>query len=160
MKDLREMTSKELKEMAKVLHISNWWNLKKEVLIRKIEEKQAEEQIEETETVEEPTTNVVPMRSARRRRAAQVAEEEETPSEAPISTTETTSEETKENAKPKHKKPNLKLTELTYNGETKSIRAWAAEINMPWPTLYDRVNRNGWTVEDAIEIPLGQRRPR
>lgn len=40
MKDLREMTSKELKEMAKEMKISNWWNLKKEVLIAKIEERQ------------------------------------------------------------------------------------------------------------------------
>lgn len=38
MKDLREMTSKELKEIAKEMKISNWWNLKKAVLIEKIEE--------------------------------------------------------------------------------------------------------------------------
>lgn len=53
---------------------------------------------------------------------------------------------------------NLKLKELTYKGRTQTIRAWAEELQMPWATLYDRVNRNGWTVEDAIEIPLGQRR--
>ena len=58
------------------------------------------------------------------------------------------------------KKANLKLTELTYKGETKSIKEWAEEINMPWPTLYDRVNRNGWPVDLAIETPLGQRRPK
>lgn len=58
----------------------------------------------------------------------------------------------------KVKRPSLKLTELTYNGETKSIRGWAEELKMPWPTLYDRVNRNGWTVEEAIEIPLGGRK--
>lgn len=58
------------------------------------------------------------------------------------------------------KKANLKLSELTYKGETKSIKEWAAEINMPWPTLYDRVNRNGWPVDLAIETPLGQRRPK
>jgi len=40
MKDLREMTSKELKEIAKEMKISNWWNLKKTVLIEKIEEVQ------------------------------------------------------------------------------------------------------------------------
>lgn len=40
MKNLKEMTSKELKEIAKGLKISNWWNLKKEVLIAKIEEVQ------------------------------------------------------------------------------------------------------------------------
>lgn len=53
---------------------------------------------------------------------------------------------------------NLKIKELTYNGRTQTIREWAKELGMPWATLYDRVNRNGWSVEDAIEIPLGQRR--
>ena len=60
----------------------------------------------------------------------------------------------------KTKKANLKLSELTYKGETKTIKEWAAEINMPWPTLYDRVNRNNWPVDLAIETPLGQRRPK
>lgn len=41
MKDLKEMTSKELKEIAKGMKISNWWNLKKAVLIEKIEEIQS-----------------------------------------------------------------------------------------------------------------------
>lgn len=67
--------------------------------------------------------------------------------------------EPKETTK-KLKKANLKLKELTYKGETKSIKEWAAEIEMPWPTLYDRVNRNGWSIEEAIETPLGQRRPK
>lgn len=58
------------------------------------------------------------------------------------------------------KKANLKLNELTYKGETKSIRAWAETLGMPWATLYDRVNRNGWPIEVAIETPLGQRRPK
>ena len=58
------------------------------------------------------------------------------------------------------KKANLKLSKLTYKGETKSIKEWATQINMPWATLYDRVNRNGWPVDLAIETPLGQRRPK
>ena len=62
--------------------------------------------------------------------------------------------------KNKTKKSNLRLTALTYKGETKSIRQWAEELNMPWATLYDRVNRNNWSVEEAIEIPLGRRRPK
>ena len=63
-------------------------------------------------------------------------------------------------AKNEPKRSNLRLTELTYKGKTKSIKEWAAEIGMPWPTLYDRVNRNGWPVDLAIETPLGQRRPK
>lgn len=69
-------------------------------------------------------------------------------------------QEVKTNTKAEPKKANLKLNELTYNGKTQSIKEWAAEINMPWPTLYDRVNRNGWPVDLAIETPLGQRRPK
>lgn len=61
---------------------------------------------------------------------------------------------------PQIKKPNLRLHELTYAGKTQTIREWANELNIPWTTLYDRVNRNGWTVEEALTIPLGERRKR
>ena len=65
-------------------------------------------------------------------------------------------------AKPAKKTPatrkSKKVKELTYNGKTQSIKAWAEELNLPYPTLYDRINRNGWSVEEAIEIPLGKRR--
>lgn len=64
----------------------------------------------------------------------------------------------KEKAEPK--RANQRIKEITYKGKTQSIRAWADELQIPWPTLYDRINRNGWSVEDAIEIPLGQRRPK
>lgn len=143
MKTLEERTSKELKSIARKEGVPNWWNLKKADLIKGIKAKQAEaEEVEETfveESVEEVT---------------------ETHSEAPTEPIEETSEETKENTKTEPKKPNKKLKELTYKGKTQSIKAWAEELNMPWPTLYDRVNRNGWSVEDAIETPLGQRRPK
>ncbi len=62
--------------------------------------------------------------------------------------------------KQNHSRTNLKLTELTFEGQTKTIREWANEKDMPVPTLYDRVNRNGWTVEEALTIPLGGRRSR
>ena len=77
-------------------------------------------------------------------------------------TPEEVSDKKPEQEEPKKavKKPSLKLKELTFNGETKSIKEWAAELNMPWPTLYDRVNRNGWSVEEALTIPLGQKRPK
>lgn len=71
--------------------------------------------------------------------------------------------ETEAPAKAKRKnmarKPkSLKITELTWNNETKSLRDWAKELNLPYPTLYDRINRNGWSVEDAIKVPLGMSR--
>ena len=152
------MTSKELKAIAKDKKVKDWWLKNKAQLIADL--KALEPEIEEQ--VVEDAANIIPIRPTRRRRNVVTTEEEvvEMPSEAPMPATEDISEEPKQNAKATHKKPNLKLTELTYKGETKSIREWAAELEMPWPTLYDRVNRNGWTVEEAIETPLGQRRAR
>lgn len=138
MKNLNEMTSKELKEMAKEMKISNWWNLKKSVLIEKIEKAQnmaKEETISVNNLVETP---------APEKPVAYVENEEVI--------------ESHEEVKKEIKKPSLKIKDITYNGETKSIREWAEELEMPWPTLYDRINRNGWTVEEAIKTPLGGRR--
>lgn len=45
-KNLQEMTSKELKEIAKNLHISNWWKMKKEDLITAISSMTEEEKVE------------------------------------------------------------------------------------------------------------------
>ena len=89
-----------------------------------------------------------------------IIEGSETIAEKLQAESEGVSEEPKEKPKARNKKPNLKLKELTYNGETKSIREWAKELEMPLQTLYDRINRNGWTVKEAIEIPLGGRRSR
>lgn len=74
--------------------------------------------------------------------------------------TSETKKEVKKEVKTSGTRSNLKLKELTYKGKTKSIREWAEELNMPWATLYDRVNRNGWTTEEAIETPLGQKKSR
>lgn len=53
MKNLNEMTAKELKEMAKEMKISNWWNLKKSVLIEKIEAAQNMTEEEKQQLAEE-----------------------------------------------------------------------------------------------------------
>lgn len=133
---MENMTSKELKEMAKELKVKNWWNLKKSELIAEIKK------IRETE---EPQN------------APECTEEVEADNNKP----ETENAAQGDSEEPEHrtiKKPNLKIKELTFNGKTQTIKAWAAELEMPWPTLYDRINRNGWTVEEALTIPLGGRR--
>lgn len=146
--NLNEMNTKELKAMAKELGVKNWWNLKKVDLISEIaiaigdkedagEEADVEAIVEASqnapESTEEPEAN---------NNEAENEEASESDSEAPR----------------KAKKPSLKIKELTFDGKTQSIRAWANELEMPWPTLYDRINRNGWTVEEALTIPLGGRR--
>lgn len=52
----------------------------------------------------------------------------------------------------------LGITELTFNGKTQSIKAWADEVGLARPALYDRINRHGWSVEEALTIPKGARR--
>lgn len=54
--------------------------------------------------------------------------------------------------------PSLGITELTFNGKTQSIGAWADEVGLARPALYDRINRHGWSVEEALTIPKGGRR--
>ena len=50
--------------------------------------------------------------------------------------------------------------QITYKDKTQSIKDWGKELGIPYHTLYDRIKRNGWTVAEAIETPLGQRRPK
>lgn len=143
--ELKSMRMQDLEEIAKGLEIKINKKGSKAKAIEKILEAEAEaEELteQEIEYIEEDI------------------EATKTAAESILAASEDLSEDTKEKAKAEPKRANKKLTELTYNGETKSIREWADELGMPWPTLYDRVNRNGWSVEDAIEIPLGQRRPK
>lgn len=128
MANYNEMTSKQLKELSKENHVKNWWNLSKAALITALSD------IDDNANDREPEPEIM--------ETQEVVEEPEIPVEEPK----------------KIKKPNLKIHELTYDGRTQSIREWAAELEMPWPTLYDRINRNGWTVEEALTIPLGGRR--
>lgn len=135
MANYNEMTSKQLKELGKENHIKNWWNLSKAGLIAALSE------IDNNANAHESEPELVEIQ--------ETVEVEDTP----VVESETPVEEPK-----KIKKPNLKIHDLTFNDKTQSIREWATELEMPWPTLYDRINRNGWTVEEALTIPLGGRR--
>lgn len=132
--NLNEMKVTELNRIAKELKVKDWWLKKKKDLIEAIKEAQAATIVEEKSELPE-ACEVEP-------ETIQIEEVKEIPTEE----------------KKALKKPNLKLNEITYKGVTKSIKDWADEIGMPRPTLYDRINRNGWSIEEAIETPLGERR--
>lgn len=55
-------------------------------------------------------------------------------------------------------KPSAGIKEVTFNGKTQSIAAWADELGLKRPALYDRINRQGWSIEEALTIPAGGRR--
>lgn len=46
---------------------------------------------------------------------------------------------------------------LTFDGRTMSIKAWSAEVRVPAPTLRDRLDKCGWSVEKALTTPLLRR---
>lgn len=128
MKNINEMTSKELKEMAKELKVKNWWTLKKAELIAEITAIQNAQN--EPEEVEEVADDEV------------IVENEEA--------AQNESETTKE-------KPNKKQDLIEYNGKTQNLSQWAKELGMPGQTLFARIHLSGWTVEKAFTTPVKKR---
>lgn len=47
---------------------------------------------------------------------------------------------------------------LTYKGETHTFAEWAKIKGFAYRTLYDRINKSNWTIEEALTIPPGQKR--
>lgn len=45
---------------------------------------------------------------------------------------------------------------LTVRGRTQTVRAWAQEVGLSHQTIDNRL-RSGWTPEDAVLLPLGER---
>ncbi len=43
---------------------------------------------------------------------------------------------------------------LTFRGRTMSVKAWSAEVGVPAPTLRDRLDKCGWTIERTLTTPL------
>lgn len=41
---------------------------------------------------------------------------------------------------------------LTYNGVTQPASEWATQLGINRSTLYKRLNRSGWTVEEALSL--------
>lgn len=143
-KTIYEMQAAELRTIAKDKLMPGAWKATKAQMIEFLEgigytteepEPEVEEEIEEI--VDEEIEDEKP----------ETEEEEET------------EEDDEEEDEPKEvKRPSLRINEITFEGKTQSLRAWAEELEMPWPTLYDRINRNGWSIEEALTIPLGGRR--
>lgn len=182
MKTIYEMSAKELKGVAREHNMPGAWKATKSQMIEFLEgigyEPETTEEPEEVtvyepeaveaepETTEEPEAETIETVEAEEATAYEVDNPEsdettanEVDNEIEEETTETEDGDEEETAKTV-KRPSLGINAIEFNGKAQTLRAWAEELNMPWPTLYDRINRNGWTIEEALTIPLGGRRKR
>lgn len=48
---------------------------------------------------------------------------------------------------------------LTFQGETKPLSEWCDRLGLKYQVVFSRIHSYGWTVEDALTIPAGRRRP-
>lgn len=154
--NIENMTSKELKAMAKELKVKNWWNLKKAELITAIqsiqndtedaEETTNEESIVEEENVSEDYTIVTKNSNGGVTVIAECHHED---------ITQNVQDDSEETEKPA-KKSRGKMIE--YNGESKNLNQWAKELGMSGQTLFARIYISGWTVEKAFTTPTKARK--
>lgn len=47
---------------------------------------------------------------------------------------------------------------ILYKGETLTLQQWAERVHIHKGTLWNRLNALGWSVEEALETPVGERR--
>lgn len=47
---------------------------------------------------------------------------------------------------------------ITFGDKTQTLARWARETGTPYSTLYNRIFRHGWSIEEALTIPPGERR--
>lgn len=51
-----------------------------------------------------------------------------------------------------------KNVRITYSGKTMILKDWAKEIGIDYHTLWHRIRKSGWSVKEALETPVRERR--
>jgi hypothetical protein len=149
MTDLRNMTSKELKEIAKEKKVKNWWTLKKEVLIAEIEASE-EQEVEETEEINEEEAYIAEIMQQKKDLGIECpkinSEEVEIVevNECDNNIVDSESSETEEKFVPN------RGALITYDGKSQNLSAWSKELGLSHQTLYGRLYIYGWSVEKAF----------
>ena len=130
------MTLKELREEAKAKKIPNWWNKNTQQLQDELAALKSEAK-ETAEIVSEPVVEI------KDEKIEPVQAEQE-----PAKTEEVKTEEKKDVPAPEGKKRN----KCTVNGI--SLVQACKDRNLPYFTIYDRINRLGWDVDKALNTPV------
>lgn len=151
--NLNEMKAKDLKEMAKGLQVSNWWNLKKDKLVEKISiaigdktDKNPDYDIEK-EFPQFATQNASESIEVENN----ITNQDSTENEPERDEVKTKQEELSLEivAPPKPKRGAL----IEYDGKAQNICKWGEELGMSPNTLYGRIYKMGWSVERAFTTP-------
>lgn len=151
MKNLYEMTLRELRETAKELGVKNWWNTRKEDLIKAIESSEyVKHDIEQTNEMVE----AIEKRAKEEDAYDRAHEVEEAPKMIPMPGTEgewkhPADVRDKEDPAANNEKPKRGAL-IEYDGRSQNICAWAKELGVSANTLYGRIYKLGWTVEKAF----------
>lgn len=182
MKKLNEMTSKELKEIAKNLKVSNWWKLKKEVLIQKIEEVQnmtdeekaaaAEQKAKEDEALAiyqkhwaRYTKRYNPVEFIEKFRSGEIKlEVEEKEVEHIENDVETIEEIVGQDSLEDQKRDEERIEKektkkkprgklIEFEGRSMNLSQWSKELGIPGQTLFGRLYNLKWSVEKAFTTP-------
>ena len=152
MKKLNEMTSKELKEMAKKLKVANWWTLNKVTLIEKIEEKENDEKLLDyyDKNWRKYGVRYDPIVFLDKVKSGDIViRDDEDPEEDQKPEVKTTTA-----AAPKAARKRGALIE--YNGKSQNLCAWAKELGISPNTLYGRIYTMGWSIEKAFQNTPGR----
>lgn len=139
MMELKNMKVAELKEMAREMHISGWWVMKKDQLIEAIENNQQTEEV----VVEEPQDV-----------SEEVVVEEHVDVKAEVEDAPEINQEASEDEPAEKPQRKNKKRLLEYNGKTQTLTAWAKELGIRHQTLYNRIVMKGMDVAEAFEMPV------
>lgn len=179
MKKLNEMTTAELKKVAKDLGIKGYSKMKHNEIVEAINETNVDleefyankaettESTETTETAEtvekKPKTTYlgeIPEDWPKKKVNAWKKHYREFFAEGGETVEEVTEE--MEAWSPEYdaaaNKPKTTKRTFEYNGKTQSLHAWAKELGITPQTLYGRIVIKGMTVEEAIETPISKGR--
>ena len=161
MKNVNEMTSKELKDLAKELKVKDWWTKKKAQLISDIEEIQADEKLLDHYDANWRKYGTRYDRDAflADYKAGKITVKEESIEEIvgqdslEDQAKDMERVETKKSETPKENKSRGKGKQIEFNGKSMNLNEWARELNMTRQTLYARLYIQNWDVEKAFTTP-------
>lgn len=165
MKNLEEMTLKQLRGIAKDLKVKNWWNLQKAVLIEDIKAAQNEPQ-KQMKIYKDQCEKCGKWGVCHGYNGQLLCEDCIMELQAEAEPVEEPTEKLvpmpgiEKLAELKQPKPVKGRKMIEYNGKSQNIVAWARELGINANTLYNRIYYKGMTMDEAVNAQVKRGRPK